>query len=69
VPEITQREDLENLGILGDVNEPLLARCLDDIRLNGRSSGSSFNTTSYDEYMGSNELAPFGNEMWKELPR
>ncbi|MFT7083951.1 MAG: hypothetical protein ACJAT0_002448, partial [Nonlabens sp.] len=23
---------------------------------------------SYDEIMGSNELEPFGNEMWKELP-
>jgi carboxyl-terminal processing protease len=68
IPDIAQDEDFENLGILGDVNEPLLARCLDDILLNGRSSRYSSPMVSYDEIMGSNELEPFGNEMWKELP-
>jgi C-terminal processing protease CtpA/Prc len=68
IPDIAQVEDFENLGILGDVNEPLLARCLDDILLNGRFSRSPLPSVSYDEIMGSNELEPFGNEMWKELP-
>jgi C-terminal processing protease CtpA/Prc len=68
MPDIAQDEDFENLGMLGDVNEPLLARCLDDILSNGRSSRSSLPGVSYDEIMGSNELEPFGNEMWKELP-
>jgi carboxyl-terminal processing protease len=36
--------------------------------LNGRSSRSSIPTVSYDEIIGSNELEPFGNQMWKELP-
>tara|TARA_R110000751_G_scaffold301415_10_gene413964 strand:+ start:12981 stop:14417 length:1437 start_codon:yes stop_codon:yes gene_type:complete len=67
VPDIAQNEDFENLGILGDMNEPLLARCLEDILLNGRSSRSSLPTVSYDEIIGSNELEPFGNQMWKEL--
>ncbi|PPK93951.1 C-terminal processing protease CtpA/Prc [Nonlabens xylanidelens] len=66
-PDIAQGEDFENLGILGDINEPLLARCLDDIMLNGRASRQSFPTTTYEEIMGSNELKPFGNEMWKEI--
>ena len=31
VPDITQAEDLMNLGVLGDPNEPLLARALEEI--------------------------------------
>lgn len=31
VPDIQQREDLDNLGILGDQNEPLLARAIQEI--------------------------------------
>ena len=67
LPDIAQAEDFENLGILGDENEPLLALCLEDIRLNGRSSRSTLNSRTYEEFMGSNELQPFGNEMWKSF--
>jgi C-terminal processing protease CtpA/Prc len=65
-PDIEQREDFENLGILGDVNEPLLMRCLQDIALNGRmiNSGSQ-PSVNYEELSGSNALKPLGNEMWK----
>ncbi|WP_397299041.1 S41 family peptidase [Nonlabens ulvanivorans] len=65
VPDIALREDFENLGVLGDVNEPLLAACLQDIMANGRPS---FNKSSiqYDELSGSMELKPFSQEMWKE---
>ncbi|WP_420322895.1 S41 family peptidase [Flagellimonas sp.] len=31
VPDIVLEEDLENLGVLGDVNEPLLARAIQEI--------------------------------------
>src|SRR5690606_23228347 len=31
VPDIELQEDLENLGILGDQNEPLLARAIQEI--------------------------------------
>ncbi len=31
IPEIELAEDLANLGILGDPNEPLLARALEEI--------------------------------------
>ena len=60
-------EDFANLGILGDINEPLLALCLEDIRLNGRASRSSSSVIPYEEVMGSNELQPLSNQMWKEL--
>jgi len=30
-PDITLEEDLENLGVLGDINEPLLARAIQEI--------------------------------------
>jgi carboxyl-terminal processing protease len=66
-PDIAQTEDFSNLGILGDINEPLLALCLDDISLNGRASRSSSSVISYEEIMGSNELKPLSNQMWKEL--
>ena len=66
-PDIAQTEDFSNLGILGDSNEPLLALCLEDIRLNGRASRSSSSVMPYEEIMGSNELKPLSNQMWKEL--
>ena len=40
-PDITLEEDLTNLGILGDVNEPLLARALQEI--NGAVTRRGFN--------------------------
>ncbi len=66
VPDISLREDFENLGILGDINEPLLAACLQDIMTNGRPS---FNKSHfrYEEVSGSDALQPLHNEMWKEM--
>lgn len=66
-PDIAQNEDFSNLGILGDINEPLLSLCLEDIRLNGRASRSSSSIIPYEEVMGSNELKPLSNQMWKEF--
>ncbi len=69
VPDIPQREDFENLGVLGDPSEPLLARCLNDIALNGRIS-SSFPrpTAELEELSGSEKMTLLGDQMWKELP-
>jgi C-terminal processing protease CtpA/Prc len=67
-PNLIQSEDFENLGILGNVNEPLLARCLEDILQNGSRNPTTTSTISYDEIMGSKDLQPFGSAMWKELP-
>lgn len=66
-PDLSQEEDFANLGTLGDVNEPLLARCLEDIMLNGRSSRSSLPNVFYEELLGSKDLQPLSNQMWKEL--
>ena len=68
-PDIEQREDFENLGVLGDPSEPLLARCLNDIALNGRIS-SSFPRPSVElqELSGSEKMTLLGDQMWTELP-
>lgn len=68
LPNIAQSENFENLGVLGNVNEPLLARCLEDILQNGSRNPTTNTALFYDEIMGSNDLQPFGNAMWKELP-
>lgn len=44
VPDIALREDLDNLGILGDENEPLLARAISEITGN---SGKRVSKVSY----------------------
>ncbi|WP_124980649.1 S41 family peptidase [Nonlabens xiamenensis] len=66
-PDIAIREDLENLGTLGDPSEPLLAECLNDIMVNGRSQRSSALQIDYEEFTGSNRLRPLGDQMWKNL--
>ena len=66
VPDIALREDFENLGVLGDVNEPLLAACLQDIMANGRPGGIQKSTIRYEELSGSMELKPFSQEMYVE---
>ena len=68
-PDIPQREDFENLGVLGDPSEPLLARCLQDIELNGRMP-SSFSRPGVElqELSGSEKMKLLGDQMWKGLP-
>lgn len=67
VPDIALQEDFENLGVLGDVNEPLLAACLQDIMTNGRPSSSGKSDVRYEEVSSSDALQPLHNEMWKEM--
>jgi C-terminal processing protease CtpA/Prc len=62
-PDITLSEDFENLGVLGDVSEPLLARCLADIQANGRPAVQA-QPLDYKEISSSKSLTPFANEMY-----
>lgn len=64
VPDIALQEDFENLGVLGDVNEPLLAACLQDIMTNGRPSSFGKSDLRLEEVSGSMELRPFSKEMY-----
>ena len=67
-PDIELQEDFGNLGMLGDPNEPLLRACLNDISVNGSifQPTSIKSATSNLEFMGSNQLKPMGDDMWKE---
>lgn len=65
-PDIMLREDFENLGVLGDPSEPLLAACLADIQANGRPAFESQNQR-YELISGSKEMKPFSSDMHIEL--
>ncbi len=65
-PDIMLREDFENLGVLGNPTEPLLAACLADILANGRPSGAPQNQR-YEHVSGSMEMKPFSTDMYVEL--
>ncbi len=65
-PDIRQRENFGNLGILGDPSEPLLSLCLNDISINGRFNQPPAAITPDREFSGSNSFKLLGNEMWKE---
>jgi hypothetical protein len=60
-----------NLGVLGDINEKLLAAAISEIE----NSGKLFNLKAESKpelkkVMDSNEMIPFGNDMHveKEIP-
>ncbi len=63
IPTIELKENLGNLGQLGDINEPLLSTALGHISVNGRmmfrSSGKDF-----VPFLDSKSMRPFGTEMY-----
>ncbi|PIB23630.1 carboxyl-terminal protease [Maribacter sp. 4U21] len=62
VPDIEQKEDLSNLGALGDQNEPLLARAIQEIT--GLSGKRSFTVKTPIDIMGSSQMTePLHNKM------
>lgn len=65
-------ESIRNLGVLGDVNEPLLARAISIIDGTGKSSSpASSKSESNIKITGSSkDLIPFSNEMYidKDIP-
>ncbi|SHI96532.1 S41 family peptidase [Pseudozobellia thermophila] len=68
VPDIEMEEDLTNLGILGDLNEPLLARALDEIT--GNSAKRQFTTAMPARTLTTSKMfAPLKDNMYvKDLP-
>jgi len=66
-PDISLSEDLTNLGILGDVNEPLLARALQEI--SGGSAKIDFTVEMPAEHFTSSRLhTPVKDNMYLENP-
>jgi len=62
VPDIQQREDLSNLGTLGDQNEPLLARAIQEII--GVAGKRNFTVKVPIKIMGSSQMMdPLHNKM------
>ena len=67
VPDITLGEDLTNLGVLGDVNEPLLARALQEI--SGGSAKIDFTVEMPAESFTSSRLhTPVKDNMYLDKP-
>jgi C-terminal processing protease CtpA/Prc len=69
LPDITLAEDIGNLGILGDVNEPLFAAAIADILGSGRISYPILQDV---KLVGdSNDFTPFTKDMFidKTLPK
>ncbi len=66
-PDIELEEDLENLGILGDINEPLLARAIQEIT--GVSTKRDFSVqTPIRLYSSSKMHQPIRNNMILDKP-
>jgi C-terminal processing protease CtpA/Prc len=68
-PNIALREKFNNLGILGDENEPLLAAALSDI--SGTSKVSQQKTSYFEITNSSEDFAPFEIGMYvdKKIPK
>lgn len=67
VPDIALSEDLTNLGVLGDVNEPLLARALQEI--SGGSAKMDFTVEMAAESFTSSRLhTPLKDHMYLDKP-
>lgn len=66
-PDIELAEDLENLGVLGDVNEPLLARALQEI--SGAGAKKDFTVQmKADAFTTSRIQTPIRDNMWLDKP-
>jgi C-terminal processing protease CtpA/Prc len=65
--DIELREDAENMGILGDVNEPLLARAIQEIT--GMSGRRDFTVkTPVNEITNSKMFTPMKDNMYRDIP-
>jgi carboxyl-terminal processing protease len=68
-PDILLPEDLTNMGVLGDANEPLFARAISNITGNGRHGNFRTAANNNRFFTGSKEMRLFGTEMYlEELP-
>ncbi|MGV3697485.1 S41 family peptidase [Flavobacterium sp.] len=64
-PPVIFPEDLENLGVLGDVNEPYLSAAINQIIGGGRMSSSS--TTINRDFIDAKSINPLRSEMYVEV--
>lgn len=64
-PNITQLEDLNDLGILGETSDPLLNTALNHVDINGRFSVKQ-PQHNFRHFEDAKSLNPFGNEMYLE---
>jgi carboxyl-terminal processing protease len=64
-PDVQQDEDYSNLGVLGDVNEPLFATAISLITANGRHGNFAPDRT-FRKVKSSKEMRRFGTEMYIE---
>ncbi|WP_299781448.1 S41 family peptidase [uncultured Formosa sp.] len=62
-PDIYLKEDYGNLGVLGDISEPLLAAALSDIVGTGRRQ-TTYESTNQKEVSNSKSIQPFSNTMY-----
>lgn len=67
-PDILVRENLANLGVLGNPNETLLAAALTDIETSNRMLPTELEPSKFNLFLDSNDLIPHGKEMYSEKP-
>ena len=66
--DVFLQEDLENLGILGDINEPLLQKALQQIALGGKFKETKATPTFQSlEFSDSKKIQPLQSEMYSEF--
>lgn len=66
LPGIILAEDFDNLGILGDVNEPLLSRTIQYIITGSKTNSKQQKAANFDEIYDSKMATPAGNNMLSE---
>lgn len=65
VPTYELPEDMGNLGVIGDINEPLFAEAIDRIMNSGRH-GFRGPEREFRHFADSKSILRFGNEMYRE---
>ena len=55
-PDIVAREFLDNLGTLGEIDEPLLAKAIEDITGVVAPAAKSLNSLPVENYLGSENM-------------
>lgn len=66
LPGIILAEDFDNLGTLGDVNEPLLSRTIQYIITGSKTNSKEQKAANFDEIYDSKMATPAGNNMLSE---
>jgi hypothetical protein len=67
IPDIEIAENLNNLGTLGDTEEPLLNASINEIINNGRFQSQNYPIDDNSFFKDSKDLRSFGKEMYLKL--